>query len=348
MSVNDNTLSLRALVLITCITIIIFVVGIILLALGYNEAFYSPDLTIRLIFEVFTNIGSTTVFIVLIGVFYIAYDKNFAKNLTLNLLFAVYLNSLLKDLFQDPRPSTNVDPNEVTEENPQGLIETGYGFPSGHSQQAVMIWGYIGFEFKERITIKNISIVPILTSILSFLVIISRVIVGVHDLQDIVGGTLIGIVSLLGVIFLMPILIRWFNKRTIWVHMVIGTIISIILFVVGIAFFPTSGEGLLPNPVPFSDSGSYALVGGVLLGLSIGYPLENEYIKYNPKELSTRQKIVNLVIGLSLLLITYFVLEIILHGNVVLRFIRYSILALIFSLVAPFIFSKLNKKTAGT
>ena len=117
------------------VSLAILIVGLILLALGYNEAFYSDNSTIRAIFTVITNFGDPLVFIIIAAIFYITYDKKFAKNLALGLVCSSYFNSLIKNVFQDTRPPTNVNPSKE-----YGLVETSYGFPSGHSQTAVAFW----------------------------------------------------------------------------------------------------------------------------------------------------------------------------------------------------------------
>ena len=52
------------------------------------------------------------------------------------LLISAGLNEWVKDLFKLPRPFW-IDPK-------LGLsVETSYGLPSGHAQNAVVLWGYL-------------------------------------------------------------------------------------------------------------------------------------------------------------------------------------------------------------
>ena len=102
--------------------------------------------------------------------------------------------SSIKDILKDPRPLTN-----------DIRLEKDYGFPSAHSQVSVAAYGYFAYRFKNT-KFKNSSIIPILFSFIIFLVAISRVIIGVHDVQDVIGGLLIGIIFLLIVIYLEPII----------------------------------------------------------------------------------------------------------------------------------------------
>ena len=93
------------------------------------------------------------------------------------LFISAVINSFLKDFFQDPRPPADFMLD--------GGIGTSYGWPSGHAQIAVTLWGLLAYELKN----KFISIGAI-TFIL--LVAFSRMYLGVHDLGDVAAGLLIG------------------------------------------------------------------------------------------------------------------------------------------------------------
>ena len=340
MSENSKILSKKELVTVSVIFVVVLVMGLILLGLGFNEAFYSSSSTIRSIFKAITYLGEPIVFIVMVAVLFIMYDKKFAKNLALSLVFTVYLNEFFKNIFMDPRPATtNIDLDEITPENPTGLVETSYGFPSGHTQSAIGTWGYIGYNFRKRLYI------VIILSIIMFLVAISRMIIGVHDLQDVIGGFSIGLIVLLLFMYLEPYGTEQFNALKLPVKLILIVVVSLVLFLLGIFLFPTSGTDLLPVPVAFSDTGSFSLVGGVMLGFGIAYVLEGEYVKYEPSKLDLKWKIINLVIGLVILFVVYFGLEAIrgVFDSVFYRFARYAIVGFILGYVVPFLFVKLNK-----
>ena len=82
------------------------------------------------------------------------------------LFISAVINSFLKDLFQDPRPPADFMLDEGT--------GTSYGWPSGHAQIAVTLWGLLAYELKNKlISIGAISFI--------FLVAFSRMYLGVHD-----------------------------------------------------------------------------------------------------------------------------------------------------------------------
>jgi membrane-associated phospholipid phosphatase len=311
-------------------------VGVILLLLGYNEAFYNSNPLIRAVFEIITLTGDALVYLIIITIFYIVYDKRFTKNLLFSLLFSTYINDFAKEIFKDPRPPTNKDPSSDT-----GYVEASYGFPSGHAQGAVAFYGYIGYNFKSK---SKSFLIPALFSFYIFLVALSRLILGVHDLQDVIGGLLIGTGFLIAFVYLEPIISKKVNTFNLPLKIILAIIVSLGLFILGILLFPTAGQGLIKNPVPYADTGGIGQVTGAFMGFSIGYLLEDKYINYQPSEITKKQKIVNLIIGLVLLLVVYLVLDIVISDNVFLRFIRYASLAFAVSFFAPLIFKKINKK----
>lgn len=314
--------------------LIIIAIGIVVWSLSVIfRALYIENSVVQTIFEVITYLGNELVFIVLIAVIYIVYDKRYAKNLTLVLLITTYVNSFLKDLFQDPRPTAGE------------IEETSYGFPSGHSQGSSSFYGYIGYEFREKV---RPNLIPLILSVIILLVAFSRVIIAVHDFQDIGAGLIFGIGIMLAFVYLEPIATEKINALEPKIVIIIGIVISVFIFLFGTFLFPTSGEQLESNPIPFADTGAYAQIGGILLGLTIGYILENIYINYEPSKLEIKYKIINLIIGLIILFAVYFGLELLkgIFNSVIFRYIRYALIAFILVFIVPWIFTKINPTTS--
>ena len=336
MSKREDFLSRNALIMIVAIWIITFIVGLLLLLLGYNEEFYVDNSAVQTFFGIISFTGEAIFFIILLAIFYFVYDKKFAKDLASSLLLSIYINQLAKSIVQDPRPIKNIDLSKD-----YGLKEPSYGFPSGHSQNAVSVWGYMAYEFKDKA--KPSYLIPTILSALIFLIAISRVILGVHDLQDIVGGLLIGMIFLVGFIYLQPKVSEKIKPLGLTVKIILTSVITVALFLIGTLMYPNAGLGLATGTPPYGDEGGFAQVGGALLGLTLGYLLEEEYINYEPSELSGKQKVINLIIGMVILLVCYFGLDLILQGTVLMRFIRYAVLSFMVAFVVPLIFTIINK-----
>lgn len=338
MAENKDILSKKGLILMGIAALGIFIIGITLWCLGYNEAFYSKDPTLRSFFHVITFTGDPIFLVLLVAVFYIAYDKRFAKNLAVSLLFSVYINGLFKEIVHDSRPETNIKNGE--------LMEGGYGFPSGHSQNAVATWGYIGHHFKKH---SKPFVIPVIFSTFIFLIAISRLILGMHDLDDIMGGLLIGIGFIVAFIYLEPKISPKLNQLSLGVKLLLAILIPIGLFLLGTLLFPIAGvdpemyvQAGLEVPQKFADSGGFAQASGALLGFWTAYILENEYVDYQPSELDNKWKAINLIVGIAILLVLYVGLDMILRGNVILRFSRYLIVSFILVLLVPMLFKKIN------
>lgn len=337
MSEKKEFLSKRGLMIIGIVSLIIFLLGIILYYSGLNEEFYSESATS--IFKMLTYLGEPVVFIVIIMILYLTYNKKVAKNLLLSLLVTYYINAWVKNIFKDTRPDGNIDPSED-----YGLIETSYGFPSGHAQNATAFWGYLGYKFKDNYKYKQIPIIPVILSCIIFLVAISRLVIGVHDLQDVIGGLLLGIGILLAFIYLEPICTEQFSKHKFVIKIILTIIISLTLFLVGTLLNPRTGVGLATSAPSYADAGAFGLVGGVILGFGLGYILEQEYVGYDPSQLTNKNKLINLLLGLVIAFVVFIPLEYLLKiDSVFYRFFRYALVAFIISYVVPLICVKINK-----
>ena len=293
----------------------IFIVGLILILLGFNTYFnylFYEDPTLHTIFSAISYLGEPLPYIIVIVILWYTYDKKFAKNLAMSLLGSYYFSSILKDVFQDPRPLTNQD-------------ETGFGFPSSHAHNAVAVWGYISNEAYDK---KNM-IIPLISLVLIFLLSISRIIIGVHDIQDIWGGLLFGMLFLVLFILIEPIISEKINTLNFTLKLVLAVVIPISLFTIVLLAFPAT-------------VGDYGLICGALMGLSCGYLIECEYIEYDPKELDFKQKIINLVIGIVITFVIYIVLSLVPLEIQIWDFIRYFILSSLLVTLMPWIFNKIN------
>ena len=335
MSEKKEYLSKRGLMVIGIVSLIILVAGIILCYFGLNEEFYSESG--QTIFKIITYLGEPVVFIIIATIIYLAYSKTLAKNTVLCLLFSHYLNQIFKSTFQDPRPNTNVG-------DEYGFAEPSYGFPSGHTQNSLSFWGYISYEFKDRYKYKQVPIVPVILFCIVFLVGISRMVIGVHDLQDVIGGILLGIGILLLFIYLEPIISPQFSKLSFFAKIVLTVAVSLSLFLISTLLFPNAGLGLVSPQINYADDGAFAQVGGVILGFGVGYLLEQEYVKYEPSQLNTKKKIINIIIGILLLLLVFVPFEYLIKiDSVFFRFFRYALVAFILAYVTPLICTKINK-----
>ena len=137
-------------------------------------------------FDVFFNfisfLGEEYVYIVLLSIIYYAYDKKLGEFLGLVIFFTGMFNAVIKGLVSAPRPFQEY-PDRITNLRPD--TSTGYSFPSGHTQM------FSSFTFGVAFSLKAIKLVYVAT-ILSVLMAISRMYLGVHYLEDVTVGLLLG------------------------------------------------------------------------------------------------------------------------------------------------------------
>ena len=147
--------------------------------LSWVEGIRTPALSV--FFENISLAGYPTFLILFISFGYFFWSPSRFSRIAMMLFISGLINGFLKDFFQDPRPLIELmlDPK----------VGTSYGWPSGHAQIAVTLWGLIAYELKDkRATIG--------AGILIFLIAFSRMYLGVHDLGDVISGLVIGAIIL--------------------------------------------------------------------------------------------------------------------------------------------------------
>jgi glycerophosphoryl diester phosphodiesterase len=157
-------------------------------------------------FDLVSLAGYPTFLILFISFGYYYWSPEKFSRIAMLLFISGLINGFLKDYFQDPRPAMEfmLDPR----------IGDSYGWPSGHAQIAVTLWGLIAIEFKE----KWLSYFCLLIiALISF----SRMYLGVHDFGDIFAGLTIGAI-VLGLWFLASFIKIYeiFSKK-VWVLLIL-------------------------------------------------------------------------------------------------------------------------------
>lgn len=108
------------------------------------------------------------------------------------------LNILIKHLVERERPSILVAANAE-----------GYSFPSGHAMISMVCYGLLAYFIAKKLTsTKAIITVQLFFALLIFLIGISRYMINVHYLTDVLAGFIFGFIFLVGLIYLYEFLHR--------------------------------------------------------------------------------------------------------------------------------------------
>jgi membrane-associated phospholipid phosphatase len=258
------------------------------------------------------------------------------------------INASLKLAFHSPRPYW-IDPAV------QPLsAEPSFGFPSGHSMNAVLIWGYLAAQTRRKL-------IWLGAAVLIFLIGLSRLALGVHYTADVLGGWLFG-AALLGLsLFIEPRLIELLKKRTLAERILLALAASFLLILVGALIRLSLADWTLPPEWvelgnrgdaidPLVISGLFTS-SGAFFGLAAGAALSawrgGFNVKGAPVQLAGR-----LVIGLVGIVVIYFGLKAIFPEGenltaYLLRYVRYSLIGLWAAGLAPLIFVRLKLANRG-
>ncbi|MBL7063315.1 MAG: phosphatase PAP2 family protein [Anaerolineae bacterium] len=265
------------------------------------QSFRSP------LFDTFFTVVNTTAednFITALAVIiFWCVDPLVGLRFLLPLLFSGYLNSALKDLFHTPRP---------TAEQVRFVVvpsDGSYAFPSGHTQNAAVLWSYLAGHFRKKpLVVAAVVMIP--------LVGLARIYRGAHWPVDVLGGMAIGV----ALVWLALTIYRFWDHRSLslplWGQLVAGVAVPLALF----AVYPET-----------------SLQTGSALGMIIGFALERRYVCF-PVRLPLWKQALKVLIGTAVLVALQMLLPQLFPVGPAFRFTRYALIGLWGTLGAPFVF----------
>lgn len=160
--------------------------------------------TATIVANAFTWLGYATFFLIALPLVYWFWDRAVAMRLVVLIAITAVINGWLKDLWQDPRPDLKyaLDPR----------VGESYGRPSGHAQVAFAMWMWIAYELK-RPWVWAAAIVIVAG------VCMSRLYLGVHDLDDILTGVALGVAGMLIFIWMQTPVFAVIRNQPIITHL---------------------------------------------------------------------------------------------------------------------------------
>ena len=267
------------------------------------------------LFKAITALGEEDFFMIVIPTIFWCVDYAGGARLAFVFLLSPYVNSVLKDVFAHPRPF-DLDP--TVQRHFSGA--EGYGLPSGHAQNAVVLWGTMAVCFRKA-WLWGVAI------LLIFLIGFSRIYLGVHFPTDVLGGWAVGAV-LLGIYVAVGSRIEaWLKRLELRWQLVLAVVVPLAFLLL----HPTAGV---------------ATPAAVLMGMGVGIALMPRIAPFSATG-SAWQCFLRFLVGIVGVAIVYVGLRFVFPGEgeplyFVLRVVRYALVGLWAGLGAPWLFLQLR------
>ena len=285
------------------------------------------------VFELLTSLGGEMFFLVLLPLIYWCLDRRTGARLTVLFLISACANNVAKLLFQSPRPFV-LAPDRISQLFDVPLAEAieayeahGNGFPSGHTQSTIVIWGYLAAQAR-RLRGQLAQLRPLIYAVAALLVVLvplSRVYLAVHFPRDLLGGYVLGMIMLALFAWLAPGAETGLARLSLTWQLVVAITIPLAAALV----------------VPGKNAVTAA---ATLLGMGVGFAMERRWIRAETDG-AIWQRAQRFVLGMAILGGLYAGLKVTfesLEPELVFRFIRYTLVGLWGSLGAPWAFTKLR------
>jgi membrane-associated phospholipid phosphatase len=297
-------------------------------------------------FKLITSLGNEEFYILIMPFLFWCVNSVMGIRAGVMLLLSGGIKDFLKVVIHTPRPywvDTRV--KAIT-------TESSFGMPSGHSMDAASIWGVIAVSIKRRWA-------TWLAILLIFLIGLSRIYLGVHFIHDVVSGWLVGGLLLWGYLTVEKRIARWINQKSLLTQILLAFLFSMSLILLALlARLLVQGwqipvewaqNALVAGDIPINPldmSGSITLAGvafGFLGGLAFWVK------RHGMPEIGKRtyKLIFRYLLGMAGLALIYVGLKMVLPEEPeilgqVFRYIRYALIGVWVTAIAPSIFKKLK------
>lgn len=206
------------------------------------------------IFEGFTWLGYPTFITFFLPFLYWVWNRDAATRLMVIVMLTSLLNAFLKDYWMNPRPDLVFRLDAEVAES--------FGMPSGHAQVSSVLWFWLAYEVRR-------TWMWILATVIMVMICLSRLYLGVHDVEDIIVGLALAAVSILLFKFSLHSTLSKFRQLHARWHLPMILMLMLLLSLV----WPNS-----------TNSYETILVCALMMGWLYGRQLYQDYLRYELRE----------------------------------------------------------------
>jgi membrane-associated phospholipid phosphatase len=297
------------------------------------------------VMKFFTFLGTIEFYLLLIPLVYWVIDAQLGIRILLLLIGTDFLGIAFKQLFRQPRPYWIGGVKQMG-------TETSYGIPSTHASDSFAVWGYLAYRLRK-------AWLWAVTFLLVFLISLSRLYLGVHFPQDVLGGWLLGLVAIILFIIGEKLLLPWLRERSPAGQVGIGFVASIAMILIGWLVITLIASSTDPTAwSQFSTQARsithYFTLAGSLFGAVAGYVLMLGHARFETKG-SWLHYLGRYLVGIVGLVLIYFGLDTLFSLiaadestlGYMLRYLRYSAVTFWAIFGAPWVFLELKLASKG-
>lgn len=258
----------------------------------------------------FTFLGNAEFYMFAMTALYWWWDARLGLRVALMLFFSVWINDILKVVFHMPRPYW-------TSKGIRALSnQSSFGFPSGHAQNSVGIWGLLA-QSSGRRWARPMALFLIL------LISLSRIYLGVHFPTDVLAGWLSGGLILWAFLRWEEPVSSWLGRQSTSMQIVAAFVVSMIMLL--LAFLSRAPQSTWEMPALWRENMLYHTgrvvdplstdtilqVAGVLFGLGGGTAWLSDRWDDGKKD-TLRGRVGRYLVGMCGLLLIWFGLSVLL------------------------------------
>ncbi len=299
------------------------------------------------VMQFFTFLGTEDFYLLILPIFLWWVDIGLGIRVGLGLLLSAIINAALKIHFGLPRPYW------VSDEIRAFSSETSFGLPSGHAQNAIVLWGLVA-AWSRKWWIRTLMV------FLIFMISISRNYLGVHFPADSIAGLLVGGLILWAFIRFWEPIKNQLRDLSTGRQILLVALAALLLLGLGLGSLYVTRERAIPTAWidqaaaaveesdPIDPTSADAIIANVatFFGISVGAILLLDWGQFKP-EGTWGQLIGRYILGLIGLILLFFGLRVLLPTEpellgAIFRFVRYALVGLWVAYLAPRLFVKMR------
>ena len=296
---------------------------------------------LQTIMGIITLLGTEIFYILFMPAIYWCVDAWAGLRIGVMLLSSTCFNGFFFFFLKGPRPYW------LSDKIVPGVHESSFGIPSGHAMNSTAVWGWSALETKDRRALVGATIIVLLISL-------SRLVLGVHFLSDILLGLLLGVLLLIAFNKLLKPVGAWLNKQSLRNQILLAFFSS--LFIIGLSAMAVALSDGWQMPAewaanagevdPLSLDGALTTA-GLWFGMLAGFAWLRDRRGIIQSSFGKWQRLLRYVVGIAGVVALYAGLGSLFPKDLgllsaVLRYFRYFLIGLWIACLRPLLFEKLK------